>query len=219
MKKRTFYLGGAALVAVVTFMFASCSQEDDFIINNGLDIDSQVPMTRSEPGDGYLNPDKNKLTRIDAYSCCILSILNCYRNNNHGRWEDGECAQDEYDKIMYYAEHTLHYEKGKPMSNDMFAQLAEHYNYAGHVCGNDMVVEYFDNHKNGNKMVYYYVYNEQTGKEEGHWATVSSFDSKPRKPSESNGPRKVRVYDEQGRTVEIYMSDIRELRYYQKPKK
>ncbi len=51
MKKRSLYFWGATFVFAVAFVFASCSQEDDFIVDNGLDIDSQVPLTRSGAGD------------------------------------------------------------------------------------------------------------------------------------------------------------------------
>lgn len=51
MKKNVFYFGGLLVVSAILFIFASCTQEDDFIVDNCLDIDSQVPLTRSGGGD------------------------------------------------------------------------------------------------------------------------------------------------------------------------
>ena len=65
MKKKSLYFLGATFISAVAFSFASCSQEDDFIIDSGLDIDSQVPLTRSEGGDGIsFNPRYDKAHQI-----------------------------------------------------------------------------------------------------------------------------------------------------------
>ena len=106
MKKRFFYSGGATFVAVVAFMFASCSQEDDFIINNGLDIDSQVPMTRSEPGDGMIQQDSQPWRK---------QHMDESKENKCGTWAltemliteekpiQGNSADDKFAKLDKYA--------------------------------------------------------------------------------------------------------------------
>lgn len=212
MKKKEFYFGGLLVVSAILFIFASCTQEDDFIVDNGLDIDSQVPLTRS--GGGDINPDSNILTNIDANSCCIIAIVNISRNNYHGQWPEGESAQQKYDDVMYYAEHTLGYEKGQPMSDEMFSNLASHYNYGGNVSGQESVVNYFNHHKNGNKIVKYQVYNVQTGQLEGHRATVFAFD---RDSTKQTSLRFVDVYNEQGIPERVWMNQIEQLNYYEVP--
>lgn len=60
MKKKSLYFWGATFISAVAFSFASCSQEDDFIIDSGLDIDSQVPLTRADGGDR-----PNQIPKVD----------------------------------------------------------------------------------------------------------------------------------------------------------
>ena len=216
MKKKSLYFWGATFISAVAFSFASCSQEDDFIIDSGLDIDSQVPLTRSEGGDGFgINVDPGTLTHIEQYSCQIVALVNTSRAPG-GNWNGSQTAQERYDEILYYAEHTLGYTRGKPMDNKMFESLASHYNYGGEEKGADNVVNYFNGHKSGGKMVYYQKIDELTGELKGHWATVSSFD---KDSSKNPSQRTVEVFNEFGKTEEIYMSEITSLRHYKKPEK
>ena len=76
MKKKSLYFWGATFISAVAFSFASCSQEDDFIIDSGLDIDSQVPMTRSEAGDGMsFNPKYDKAYQIKDGECAYKTMI------------------------------------------------------------------------------------------------------------------------------------------------
>ena len=50
MKRKTLLFLSSSLVFTSAFFVASCSSDDDFLMGNGLDINSQVPLTRS--GDG-----------------------------------------------------------------------------------------------------------------------------------------------------------------------
>lgn len=201
-------------VAVVAFMFTSCSQDDDFIINNGLDIDSQVPMTRSEPGDGSVNQDRGKLTHIDANSCIIVAIVNSYRQGRSGTWNNQEkTAQEVYNKVMDDAK-DLGYKEGNPMSDDMASALYDKYHFDGHIIGNANVVDYFNNHKSGTKIVKYQ--KKMNGEMKWHQATVESFDTGT---GRNAADRVVTVYNEFGSRESINMGQITELRYYNNPKK
>ena len=132
MKKRFFYLGGATFVAVVAFMFTSCSQDDDFIINNGLDIDSQVPMTRSESGDGFdINHGYDKVDYKDG-DCGLKTIMEWLKKKI--TFTEYNTAQDYCDRLRAKAvqmdkannpDDPQRYNGEGYMPTDIFVSLAQ----------------------------------------------------------------------------------------------
>lgn len=77
MKKKVFFISGTVVVFALLFMFASCSSDDDFLMGNGLDINSQVPLTRS--GDGGTGAEQSTKKYEDFEheddECLLVSLV------------------------------------------------------------------------------------------------------------------------------------------------
>jgi len=77
MKKNVFFISGTVIVSALLFMFASCSSDDDFLMGNGLDINSQVPLTRS--GDGGTGAEQSTKKYEDFEheddECLLVSLV------------------------------------------------------------------------------------------------------------------------------------------------
>lgn len=59
MERKNLLFLSSSLVITSAFIVASCTSDDDFLMEKGLDINSQVPLTRSDDGGSGASQDLN----------------------------------------------------------------------------------------------------------------------------------------------------------------
>lgn len=181
MKKNVFYFGGLLVVSAILFIFASCTQEDDFIVDNGLDIDSQVPLTRS--GGGDINPNPNVITHAKAGQCGLVALVETKRDNrpNYFSNDYGCTADDYFDSIerdvekWYRKNENKAYEYGA-ISNRCLLEVGQSRGLISselEFSSDSLRVDYF---QRGNipKMVHVMEFDPSAGMVKDHFAYVSS---------------------------------------------
>jgi len=127
MKKKVFFISGTVVVFALLFMFASCSSDDDFIVDNNLDINSQIPLTR---GGFDINPGPNDF-RWDQDECCLIALVKKKKQQMPGhrfteQYPMSKCYEDlktEAVKMDKKNHPNDHYNGEGPMPTDLFETL------------------------------------------------------------------------------------------------
>lgn len=124
-------------MSALLFMFASCSSDDDFLMGNGLDINSQVSLTRS--GDGGTGADQSTKTyekfEHEDGECLLVSLVHkiiekLKKNNVEITAQNGGQAQ--YNRLKERARqidiekgNTKNPYSGGPMPHDIYLDLGK----------------------------------------------------------------------------------------------
>ncbi len=212
MKSKKIVLLTSFLVIASVILFISCSNDDDFLMESDLSLNSQVPLITSESDQSGLEVDYNEYS-YGENECCIIAFVEMKKREmpNH-KFNSDYSATDCYNAVMKDAK-GIKDEDGNSMYSggfmdlEVFLELGKKYNSFNErktFSGSEDAMNYFSNRKNKPKMIKIEILNEKTGQMEPHVGYVTYIDH-------SNG--KVKYALPGGGAKSVDMSEIEDVWY------
>ncbi|MBQ8051282.1 MAG: hypothetical protein IJ197_06880 [Bacteroidaceae bacterium] len=183
MRNKKFVSLTSCLVIASIIPFMSCSNDDDFLMESDLSLNSQVPLITSESDQSGLELNYNEYS-YGENECCIIAFVEMKKREmpNHN-FNSGYSATDCYNNVMDDAK-GIKDEDGNSMYNggamdlEVFLELGKKYNAFNerqHFNSEDEIVNYFSNTQNRPKMIQVEILNKKTGLMEPHVGYVTNI--------------------------------------------
>ena len=177
-------------VVLTVFMVAmatSCTNDDySFFGDDDLNLNSQIPMTRSGSEQSTYGPNVNEFS-YGENECCLVALVELQKQSmpNHS-FCDTLTATNFYNSVKGYAT-SLQDDNGDPkysggyMDLDVFLEVGQHYNLINertHFSNDAEKMDYFADEDNNPKVLHIDEYDEKKDSTYSHVARIISSNKK-----------------------------------------